>query len=79
MGIRQERKERRAKVEKEVKQAIVDSLDYIAERGENWTLRDLRKMMEEKISRDTKLRFKDIIDYEFSRVVDFAEEESKKC
>jgi len=72
MGKRQERKIRRALAEKEVKKALEDACKYInehpAEFSPGFTLTTLRNLVEEKISEDTRFRFKDIIDYELKEL-----------
>lgn len=64
MGVRQERRERRAKAEEEVRQALEDSLKKIGDKKENWTFVILHDKAQAKLSQDTKSRFPDIIKYE---------------
>lgn len=64
MGVRQERKERRAKAKEEVRQAFVDSLKEIGDKKEDWTFVTLYRKVEARVSQDTKSRFPDIIKYE---------------
>lgn len=68
-GVRQERRERRKKAEQEVRKAFVEVSEYINSRMNTEfvagiTLSRIRALVEHALSKDTKLRFQDIIDYE---------------
>ena len=73
MGVRQERRKRRAKAEKEIKRAFVDSLHAIGERGGMWTLLILEKEVRTRVSQDTQSRFPDIIRYEMQQMLKVVE------
>lgn len=66
MGVRQQRRERRAAAEEEVKQAFMRAADYINDHlddkyGAGIPLSEIRRLIEKFVSPDTAFRFKDII------------------
>jgi len=71
MGIRQERKERRKKAIREVRQAFEASLEEIGNKIEKWTFVTLYRKVEAKVSEDTKRRFPEIIKYEMLSLIHF--------
>ena len=74
MGTRAERKERRKKAEIEIRQAFKDSLNEIGDKGEDWSFAVLKRMVLAKISRDTELRFPDIIKNELVTIFNYYKE-----
>ena len=71
MGIRQERKERRKKAIREVRQAFEASLEEIGNKIEKWTFVTLYRKVEAKVSEDTKRHFPEIIKYEMLSLIHF--------
>lgn len=78
MGVRAERRERRAKAEKEIEQALLDSLFAIEEKHIKWTLLMLERELRTRVSQDTQSRFPDIIRYEMQQMLKVVERTNAK-
>lgn len=82
MGVRQERREKRVKAEEEIKKAFLTIFDYMEEHplrfGGEIRLIDLAKMVENRLSADTRLRYKDIVTYYLTKARNLVLETERK-
>jgi len=68
MGVRQKRRERRKKAEEEVREKLLEVYAYVEAHkvrfADRITLGELYDLTLERVSDDTKFRFKDVVKYE---------------